>query len=61
MKIEARTVDFGGKEIRLFTTEWQGKKLEFASIREAILYGMGFGSDQAAELRYEMAKSKKRN
>ena len=60
MKIEVRTLDFNGKPIKLYTTSWNGKKVEFASIREAILYGMGFGSDQAAELRYEMAKSKKK-
>lgn len=56
MKIEVRTLDFNGKPIKLYTTSWNGKKVEFASIREAILYGMGFGADQAAELRYEMAK-----
>ena len=56
MKIETRTVDFNGKTIKLYTTAWNGKKVEFASLREAILYGMGFGTDQAAELRYEMAR-----
>lgn len=60
MMIEARTLNFNGKAIQLYTTAWKGKKVEFASIREAILYGMGFGADQAAELRYEMAKQNKK-
>ena len=60
MKIETRTLDFNGKPVKLYTTAWKGKKVEFASIREAILYGMGFGTDQAAGLRYEMAKLNKK-
>lgn len=60
MKIETRTLDFNGKPVKLYTTAWKGKKVEFARIREAILYGMGFGTDQAAELRYEMAKLNKK-
>lgn len=60
MKTETRTLNFNGKSIKLYTTTWKGKKVEFASIREAILYGMGFGTDRAAELRYEMAKHNKK-
>ena len=60
MKIETRTLDLNGKPVKLYTTAWKGKKVEFANIREAILYGMGFGTDQAAELRYEMAKHNKK-
>lgn len=60
MKIETKTLDFNGKPVKLYTTAWKDKKVEFASIREAILYGMGFGTDQAAELRYEMAKHNKK-
>lgn len=56
MNIKYRTVKFGGKEIRLYTTSYKGKKHESATVREAILYAMGYGYDQAAELRYAMRR-----
>lgn len=58
MLFKTQTVDYNGKTIKLYTTAWEGKKVEFGSLREAILYAMGFGTDQAAELRYEMVKMK---
>lgn len=60
MLIKTRTVDIAGKKIRLWTTKYNGKPVEFATFKEAALYGMGFGTDQAAELRYEMAKLNKK-
>lgn len=57
MNIKCRAEKFGGKEIKLYTTYYKGKKHESATVREAILYAWGYGYDQAAELRYLMRKS----
>ena len=54
--VKCRTAEFNGKQIKLFESSYKGKSLEFASMREALLFSMGYGSDQAAELRYMMKK-----
>jgi hypothetical protein len=51
-------VPFGEKTVTLWASEHKGKTVISASAREAILYAWGFGTDQAAELRYEMQKIK---
>lgn len=56
MKVKCTTTEYGGKQIRLYESAYKGKSMTFASVREALLFGMGYGSDQAAELRYMMKK-----
>lgn len=56
MKLKCRKTEFNGKQIKLYESSYGGKSMTFGSIREALLYSMGYGSDQAAELRYMMKK-----
>nr|DAX39397.1 MAG TPA: hypothetical protein [Caudoviricetes sp.] len=55
MKMRRVKIVYGEKKISLFETEREGKKF-VGTIRECLLFGMGYGTDQAAELRYEMAR-----
>ena len=56
MMLKCTTTKFNGKDIKLYESSYKGKKQTFGSVREALLYSMGYGSDQAAELRYMMKK-----
>lgn len=56
MKLKCTTTTYNGKEIKLYESSYKGKNMTFGSIREALLFSMGYGSDQAAELRYMMKK-----
>lgn len=42
--------------MKFYESSYKGKRQKFGSKREALLYSMGYGSDQAAELRYMMKK-----
>ncbi len=56
MKLLKRVnVQFGDREITLYESKREGKSFT-GTAREALLFAWGFGTDQAAELRYEMAK-----
>jgi len=55
MKMRRVKVLYGENKVSLYETEREGKKF-VGTIRECLLFGMGFGTDQAAELRYEMAR-----
>lgn len=55
MKMRRVKIVYGEKKISLFETERAGQKF-VGTIRECLLFGMGYGTDQAAELRYEMAR-----
>ncbi len=55
MKMRRVKIVYGEKKISLFETEREGEKF-VGTIRECLLFGMGYGTDQAAELRYEMAR-----
>lgn len=55
MKMRRVKIVYGEKKISLFETERDGEKF-VGTIRECLLFGMGYGTDQAAELRYEMAR-----
>ena len=55
MKMRRVKIVYSEKKISLFETEREGEKF-VGTIRECLLFGMGYGTDQAAELRYEMAK-----
>lgn len=60
MKLHRVEVRLGDKVVTLYETEYEGKKFT-GTFRECLLLNMGFGTDQAAELRYEMAKLKRKN
>ena len=55
MKMRLVKIVYGKKKISLFETERAGQKF-VGTIRECLLIGMGYGTDQGAELRYEMAR-----
>lgn len=55
MKMRRVKVASGEGKTSLYETEWAGEKF-VGTIRECLLFGMGYGTDQAAELRYEMAR-----
>lgn len=55
MKMRRVKIVYSEKKISLFETEREGEKF-VGTIRECLLFGMGYGTDQAAELRYEMAR-----
>lgn len=48
-------IPYKNKTVALWQSEYNGKKMRCASVREALLYAWGFGADQAAELRYKMS------
>lgn len=52
-------VDADGGKMRLYETT-RGGKTFVGTFGEAYLFALGFGCDQAAELRYEMAKQKRK-
>ena len=52
MTFKSATFEFNGKRIRLYEASYKGKAQCFGSLREALLYKMGYGTDQAAELRW---------
>jgi len=60
MKLHRVEVSLGDKSVTLYETEHEGKKLT-GTFRECLLFCMGYGTDQAAELRYEMAKLNRKN
>lgn len=55
--IERKQTEYNGKPITLYSSSFKGKRLESATVREALLYAWGYGTDQAAELRYMMRKT----
>lgn len=60
MKIlERENLIAGDKTIKLYTATYEGKKFSSTSIRAALLYAFGYGTDQAAELRYILRKKRK--
>lgn len=48
------TTKVNDKEIKLYESSYKRKRQIFGSERDAFLYSKGYGSDQAAELRYMM-------
>ena len=60
MKLHRVEVSLGDKSVTLYETEHEGKKFT-GTFRECLLFCMGYGTDQAAELRYEMAKLNRKN
>ena len=48
-------LSYGDKKLLMYETEYKGKKF-IGTLRECILFAWGYGCDQAAELRYDMAK-----
>ena len=54
-KFKRVQVTFGGKVLNLYEAEYKGKK-HTGNFRECLLFSLGYGSDQAAELRYMMRK-----
>lgn len=56
MKEKFRNRQSNGKKMKFYESSYKGKRQKFGSKREALLYGMGYGSDQAAELRFMMKK-----
>ena len=55
MRLRKVEIPYGDKKLLMYETEYKGKKF-IGTLRECILLAWGFGCDQAAELRYEMAK-----
>lgn len=55
MKMRRVKIVYGENKVSLYETEREGEKF-VGTIRECLLFGMGYGTDQAAELRYEMAR-----
>jgi len=55
MKMRRVKIVYGEKKISLFETEREGEKF-VGTIMECLLFWMGYGTDQAAGLRYEMAR-----
>lgn len=55
MKLHRVVIEYGDKKIDLYETEHEGEKFT-GTFRECLLFCMGYGTDQAAELRYEMAR-----
>ena len=46
----------GDKTVTLYTADYKGKKFSSPSVRAALLFAFGYGSDQASELRYKLRK-----
>ncbi len=59
MTFKSATFEFNGKRIRLYEAAYKGRVQSFATLREALLYKMGYGTDQAAELRWLADKKNK--
>lgn len=55
MKMRRVKLASGEEREALYETEREGKRF-VGTVRECLLFGMGYGTDQAAELRYEMAR-----
>lgn len=55
MMLRQVELSYGDKKLLMYETEYKGKKF-IGTLRECILFAWGYGCDQAAELRYEMAK-----
>lgn len=55
MKLHRVVIEYGDKKVDLYETEHEGKKFT-GTFRECLLFCMGYGTDQAAESRYEMAR-----
>lgn len=55
MKLQRVVIEYGDKKIDLYETEREGKKFT-GTFRECLLFYMGYGTDHAADLRYEMAR-----
>ena len=53
MKFQCKEEIVNGVKVRLYTSEYKGKKFT-GTFKEAYLFALGYGCDQAAELRYEM-------
>lgn len=58
MNLKCTTKKFNGRQIKIYESAYRGKSMAFASAVEALLFGMGYGSDQAAELHYMNMKMK---
>lgn len=58
--LKRQVVEYGGKDVKLYTAEYNGKEHTTPSVREALLFAFGYGSDQAAELRYMISKTNRR-
>ena len=56
MCIDCKQIEVNGKAIKLYTTKYNGKTNEATNIHDAMLHGMGYGANQAAELRYMFSK-----
>lgn len=60
MMLRRVEISLGDKSVTLYETVHEGKKFT-GTFRECLLFCMGYGTDQAAELRYEMAKLNRAN
>lgn len=54
MELRRVVFEYGGKTVELYETK-RGEEKFSGTLRECLLFFMGYGTDQAAELRYEMA------
>ena len=55
MELRRVVFEYGGKTVELYETK-RGEEKFSGTLRECLLFFMGYGTDQAAELRYEMAR-----
>jgi hypothetical protein len=55
MKFQCKKILVNGVKVTLYTSEYKGKKFT-GTFQEAYLFALGYGCDQAAELRYEMSR-----
>lgn len=58
MSVKSLCLDYKGKKIQFFETEFQGQRY-VGKFRQCLLFAMGYGADQAAELKFEMAKKRR--
>ena len=59
MKLRRVVLKSGDKHVELYETFHEGKKFT-GTFRQCLLFCMGYGTDEAAELRYETAMLKQR-
>lgn len=59
MELRRVELEYGDKKIAMYETEREGVKF-LGKLRECLLFSMGYGTDQAAELRYEMARENRK-
>lgn len=60
MRLRRVVLKCGDRQVELYETVHEGKKFT-GTFRQCLLFCMGYGTDQAAELRYETAIQRKQN